>query len=85
MKYVNDSSEQWLHRKHVTFIESKKFYHVMVRDRPNTRHENVSLDFGYTLCWSKKLGVWVSISVGHYSIIFSENIKISNHIKQTSL
>lgn len=35
----------------------------MVRDRPNTRHENVSLDFGYTLCWSKKSGVWVSISV----------------------
>ncbi len=35
----------------------------MVRDRPNTRHENVSLDFGYTLCWSKKSGVWVSVSV----------------------
>ena len=25
-------------------------YHVVVRDGPNTRHENVSLDFGYALC-----------------------------------
>lgn len=33
--------------KPVTFTEA---YHVMVRNWPNTCHENVSLDFSYTLC-----------------------------------
>lgn len=28
----------------------KMAYHVMVRNWSNASHENVSLDFGYTLC-----------------------------------
>lgn len=34
-------------RKPVTFTQA---YHVMVRNWPDTSHENVSLDFSYTLC-----------------------------------
>lgn len=34
-------------REAVTFTAA---YHVVVRYRSNASHENVSLDFGYTLC-----------------------------------